>query len=463
MNSEPSKDLSTNTPHPRQDVSTRDQFLILAALLAGLASMLFNWVGTGYVMTDILEDEATEKALSWGLFLQEGLVDKDLLLAKGTPTEADLRAIETVVKAGDVFRFKFFNAHGVIVYASREQDMGTTTRDQYFYDVVKEGIPFTKIDEKEDFGAKRKYVSEAYVPLMEGTTFRGAIEVYSDVTPRAEELFEFRMLAFVILSGFTLLLGAILGIMVFRNNQALRAAHGQLAQNQRLASLGQLSATVSHELRNPLATIRTSMVTIVDRTKGKDLKVESAIERIDRNISRCNRIISELLEYTRDRAPLMSTTDIGIWVASIVIDLSCPKDVDLDIQPDAGVDAEIDTETMRQVIINLFDNACQAMTSSAPPNGERHRLTVRVEHQDAEAVITFTDTGIGMSEDVAKHAFEPLYSTKTYGAGLGLPLVQKIIAEHRGTIDVFSTLGNGATFEIRLPISVQPLSTGAQE
>ena len=424
--------------------------------------MLFNWAGTGYFMNNILEDEATEKALRWGLFLQEGLVDKDLLLAKGKPSEADLRAIETVVKAGDVVRFKFFNAHGVIVFASREEDMGTTTQERYFYDTVKEGIPFTKIVHEGDFLAEHKYVSEAYVPVMDDAIFRGAIEIYSDVTPRAEELYEFRVLAFAILSGFTLFLGAILKIVVVRNNQALRGAHEQLARNERLASLGQLSATVSHELRNPLATIRASMVTIADRTKGKDLKIDGAVERVDRNITRCNRIISELLEYTRDRAPLMSTTDVGIWMTSTVLELTCPRDVDLDIQSDSAVVVEIDTETMRQVVVNLFDNACQAMAASAPPSGDRHRLTVSVGRQDADAIITFTDTGLGMTDDVAKHAFEPLYSTKTYGAGLGLPLVNKIVTQHRGKISVSTEPGKGATFEIRLPISTQQLSASVE-
>ena len=98
----------------------------------------------------------------------------------------------------------------------------------------------------------------------------------------------------------------------------LRKAQDDLVRQERLAVLGKLAATVSHELRNPLGTISTSMITITSLTEGKELGIEGAIGRIERNIKRCDDIIGEMLDYTRDTAPNLVPTDVDDWLGGVL-------------------------------------------------------------------------------------------------------------------------------------------------
>jgi signal transduction histidine kinase len=233
----------------------------------------------------------------------------------------------------------------------------------------------------------------------------------------------------------------------------LRAAHAKLAESERLATIGRVAATVSHELRNPLGAISASLAFLLQKTTGKGLGVERTLDRIDRNIERCNAIISDLLEFTRrhdlDRAP----TEIDTWLEEVLAEQAVPADILLERSLEAKNEVAVDRDRFRQVVLILVNNALQALKDPAwrPVEGHRRRIAVRAESVGPEVRISITDNGPGIPTDVLPRIFEPLFTTKGFGVGLGLPIARRIVEQHGGAIGVTSAPGEGTTVTIRLP------------
>ncbi len=233
----------------------------------------------------------------------------------------------------------------------------------------------------------------------------------------------------------------------------LRAASEKLTRHERLSMLGQVAGTVSHELRNPLGAIRNSMAVIRQQTATKGLGVERALDRVDRNIERCNGIISDLLEFTRVRDLNRQVTAIDGWLAEILDEHELQPGVELRRAMACGSDVALDKDRFRQVLVNLLDNAAQAMLDQnwEPGAGRPRRITVRTELAGPHVRLSVADTGPGIPEDLRSKIFEPLFTTKNFGVGLGLPTVRQIVEQHGGTIDVDGSPEEGTEFVIWLP------------
>jgi signal transduction histidine kinase len=233
----------------------------------------------------------------------------------------------------------------------------------------------------------------------------------------------------------------------------LESATSKLTRQERLAMLGQLAGTVSHELRNPLSAIRNSMALVRQVVNGKNLGLEKALDRVDRNIERCSRIIGDLLEFTRVRELAREATAIDDWLVEMLDEHAVSPEVVVTRDLRFAGEAAIDRHRFRQVIVNLVDNAAQALTDASwqPPAGQERRITVRSEAAGPYLKLSVVDTGCGIAADKLGRIFEPLFTTKSFGVGLGLPTVRQIIEQHGGTIDVESAVDQGTTFTIWLP------------
>jgi len=236
-------------------------------------------------------------------------------------------------------------------------------------------------------------------------------------------------------------------------NASLKSAMEKLANSERLATIGQVAATVSHELRNPLGAIRNSMALVHQRTAGKQLGVERALERVDRNIQRCATIIGALLEFTHKKDLVRAPTPIDAWLGVVLAHYKVPEGIALLRELTAVDEVVLDKEQFRLVVVNLVDNAAQALNDPAwnPPTDHPRRITVRSESAGPHVRLSVSDTGPGIPEDVLPRIFEPLFTTKNFGVGLGLPTVQKIVEAHGGTIDVERTGPEGTAFVVWLP------------
>ena len=240
--------------------------------------------------------------------------------------------------------------------------------------------------------------------------------------------------------------------LVEERTRDLEAAQAQVLRQERLATLGQLTATVSHELRNPLGTIRTSLFALAKRLQDPELGIEGILERVERNIVRCNDIIEELLDYTRTPVMEKEPTALDAWLASVLDDYALPKGVRVQRVFDVDGDLWIYRERLRRAVLNVLANACQAIQGEPQEQQAEGQVTVATCRRQTRVEICVTDTGSGTAPEERERIFEPLYSTKSFGVGLGLPIVKQIMEQHGGGIEMTSVMGQGTTVTLWLPM-----------
>ena len=241
---------------------------------------------------------------------------------------------------------------------------------------------------------------------------------------------------------------------VVERTSELQAAQNELLQKERLAALGQLTATVSHELRNPLGAMRPSLYVIRKRMADNDERVLQAVARIERAILRCDRIIDELLDFTRNHVLQPESVTIDTWLKHIIDEQQFSEEIDLQQEYALpGIKVMIDEERLRRAIINVLENALQAMAdnNSQPISSAHLRINTGIRNQRVEMVIS--DTGPGIAADVLPRIFEPLFSTKGFGTGLGLPTVKRIMELHGGGIEVDTVPKRGTCVTLWLPLA----------
>lgn len=242
--------------------------------------------------------------------------------------------------------------------------------------------------------------------------------------------------------------------LVRERTARLEAAQETLVRNERLAALGQLTATVSHELRNPLNAMQPSLYIIRTQVEPGESKVLESVERIERNLKRCDRIIDELLDFTRITTLEMTEVNLDDWIKSVLgeidIDPSIKIEWDLDL---AGMMVKLDPERMRRAITNVVVNACQAMllAEESGAGDSAKILTIQTKNTGQRLELNFRDTGPGISEENQEKVFEPLFSTKNFGVGLGMSIVRQILELHRGGVEIHSEPGQGATISLWFP------------
>ena len=240
----------------------------------------------------------------------------------------------------------------------------------------------------------------------------------------------------------------------------LRQTQDELGQSERLAAIGQLTATVSHELRNPLGTLMTSVSVLSRSLADTEPPVRAELERIQRNVWRCVRIIEDLLEFSRKREPALRPVAVDSWLAQQLEEIEAPEGVTVHCDLSSDAELQIDGEKLQQAFGNILQNAFQAVSARAEENGETQKVEVRSRLRDGRLAISVGDSGPGMSAEVQRRIFEPLYSTKAFGVGLGMPLVKRIAEQHGGSVEVDSREGLGTTVTVMLPLSAE--GRGAQ-
>ncbi|MCP4657212.1 MAG: PAS domain S-box protein [bacterium] len=239
-----------------------------------------------------------------------------------------------------------------------------------------------------------------------------------------------------------------LEVLVEERTRQLEAAQGELLRKERLAVLGQLTASVAHEIRNPLGTIRSSMF-VIDRTlRGKDLGIKEDLERARRNVIRCDTIIEELLDYVRDKTLNLTPTALDDYIGRVLDEQAIPDGIELLRRLASKSSIPLDPERFRRCVINVVTNACHAMTSERGSGGQ---LTVETARSADRVEIRIADTGVGISADDLARVFEPLYSTKSFGVGLGLPIVKQVMEQHDGGVEIASRPGEGTAVTLWLP------------
>lgn len=224
----------------------------------------------------------------------------------------------------------------------------------------------------------------------------------------------------------------------------------RLRNAEKLATLGQLAATIGHELRNPLAVMETSLHLLGTRV-AQDPKARRHIERLGQQVTLCSSIIQDLLEMARDRPAERRPVDIASLVDYAIADLEGSRDVRVIFDLEGSTTVLVDASQIRQLILNLVTNAIQAARTG--PRG----VTVELVARGRDLVLRVLDDGAGIAPEVMPRLFEPLFTTRTRGVGLGLSLCRRVCEKHGGTIRAGNRPTGGAVFEARLPGAVKEM------
>ncbi len=231
-------------------------------------------------------------------------------------------------------------------------------------------------------------------------------------------------------------------------NQNLQEAEAAVRRSDRLAALGQLSAGLAHELRNPLGTIKTSAEMLLKSVDASNGVAREMAGFISSEVDRTNSLVTRFLDFARPLALRLEKTDLTQVIDQAVSDVE-KHQPPLDVTIYKNYSPEIppfflDGELMERVLYNLLLNAAQA----SPPQGS---ITVKTRQIDSTVEIAVIDRGAGIDPKHVETIFNPFYTTKSGGVGLGLAIVSKIVDEHGGTISVESEPGSGSVFRVYLP------------
>ncbi len=241
--------------------------------------------------------------------------------------------------------------------------------------------------------------------------------------------------------------------MVEARTAELQSAQRLLMRSEKLASIGHLAASIAHEINNPLMPIRNLLEDIITDLDQQQVAYDrQAVTIIEESLERIRGIVSRMLEFSRDSKAVLDWVDIS-RVLDTVITLNRKSfehdriTVATEIEPMPLIYASPDQ--LQQVFMNIALNAHASMTAGG-------HFTVRTRAEPDWVVVEMTDNGCGIPHDALDRIFEPFFSTKPTGTGLGLFVSHNIVQAHQGTIEVVSTEGVGTTFSVRLPRSNEP-------
>ncbi len=238
---------------------------------------------------------------------------------------------------------------------------------------------------------------------------------------------------------------------------SLKQTQEELVRKEKFATIGRISGSIAHDVRHPLATIKNSAYFLNMTLKDPNEKTKKHLKLIDSEVAHANEIITSLMRLSELKKPEKSKTNISEFVREYFSEFPLPEHIKLVTEFDNKYpDILVDQSHLKQVFTNLASNAVQAM----PEDGKlivktrRVRPSASAESQECEGdfvEISFADTGSGIRKDTLDKVFEPFYTTKTKGIGLGLSIVNDIITANDGNITVESEEGKGSTFKMMFP------------
>jgi len=447
------------------------------------------------------------------------------------------------MKKSTVFKIKVFDLRGVTVYSSEHAQMGEDKLNNAGWTGAVEGKPKSELVHKDKFSAFERVVENrdlisSYLPVLAPGSDRivGVFEVYSDVTPFLEQIRKtstqiqktaqdnqakveqsardnqdkvdtastLQLLAVIVLLA--LLFGALFVIVrradktIKEQEKAREQAQQQLAQSEKMASLGQMVAGVAHQLNTPLAFSQSNVLMVKDALQSMELPMKVAnrmssiakeadgdevtlriaqiksnldkLEEGDVDVSMLQQMLADVLDgidqmselvvnlrdFTRlDRAST-ADADVNKSLHTVVYIAKSVISNNIDVVEDYAElpPVECNPSQLNQVFLNLLNNAAQAIEGTG-------QITVSTYCEGDTVQVKVQDTGRGIAADVLPHIFDLYYTTKPAGegTGLGLAIAKDIVAQHGGDITVQTEVGVGSTFTVSLPISQQTLAKAA--
>jgi len=234
---------------------------------------------------------------------------------------------------------------------------------------------------------------------------------------------------------------------VENSTKDLEQVQEKLIRAERLAAVGELASGVGHELRNPLNVIRNCAYLLkMSLTDKGDEDALNTLKVLDKQVDIANKIVTDLLDFTRIRPPSLFKVELNYLIKESLSWVTVPEKITITTNLNGNsLQVKTDAEQISRVFTNIISNAIQAM------NG-KGELKIETGIEDGLAWTKFTDTGCGIPEENLEKIFEPLFTTKSKGIGLGLAITKRLVEQNGGKIEVASQTGKGTTFTVKLPL-----------
>jgi signal transduction histidine kinase len=218
---------------------------------------------------------------------------------------------------------------------------------------------------------------------------------------------------------------------------------------EKLEMLERLAATIAHDVRNPLGTVNTSLFAIrtaIERNQPE--RIEKALSLAERNIKRCDSILAEFLNFTQKIELRIKPVHIESWIKGIIEKLYLPQNIEFIQNLHCDCISNIDPEQLGRAITNVVTNSVEAIKDSSP---EVMKITIEAGIEGGSIFICISDTGEGIPDDIFVRVYEPLFSARRFGMGLGLPVAKEIVEKHGGQIDLQTKRGSGTKVTLKIP------------
>jgi two-component system sensor histidine kinase HydH len=233
----------------------------------------------------------------------------------------------------------------------------------------------------------------------------------------------------------------LVAIVFWRLSRGYEQAQARFAQQKRLSQLGEMSAVLAHEIRNPLASLKGNAQLLAERLEEGSRDRRRA-DRVVSEAIRLEALTSDLLEFARTGVITRSPVDPA-GLLRLAAEEAADGAIEIDVAGAPGA-WSMDESRVRQALVNLLSNAAQVSPEGRPP-------AARVAREGSRLVYTVRDFGPGLKDGERERIFEPFYTTRTHGTGLGLPVARRVVEMHGGTLDADNHPDGGAVFRISLP------------
>lgn len=373
------------------------------------------------------------------------------------------RVVRETIHSLNISQVNIYDIKGVLLYSTDEnREIGQTLQGGTDFEAAGAGKSISRLvgdDSLMDYIFNRKLSRPVTMKTLTpfraeqvGMTYNprpvlGIFELILDVSVELEQIYRHQVLAALIASGLLAIILAVLIFVVRQGEQILnqraeerKQLETQLQETQRLAALGRMVASVSHEIKNPLGIIRSTGQLLRDQFPEDDPSRQLAAVIVE-ECSRLNAVVTEFLDYARPQKPNIRTCMIGELFDRNLDALTPMMDqqgivVERDYDPEGRIEA--DPDLLYRALLNVLHNSVQAM-----PDGGRLIVSVNPDSRGGGCCIEIRDTGPGIATEDMDHIFEPFYTKKDKGTGLGLSIVKSIIEGHNGRIEVVSQEGWG--------------------
>jgi len=418
---------------------------VLIGYLAFVTTGNLQKISTSIMKENVSSLKAAEE-LEIALLNQKGLVSNYLL-------DGNFEWLNTLEEKKKDFDTWFKNAQGVALTESEKRILRDILSVYKTYDnqrnrAIKLYQGNNIVDARRILANDMRNSVDSLYQKCEDLILVNEMLIAKAETSSKKNVFRMTVLIWLTIIG-TLCLGCIMGFFIARK------INEELVRSAKMASLGQLSATVAHEIRNPLTAVKMRLYSLQSQLKNNADSSEDMLV-INEEIDRLEKIIKNFLDFARPPELKLEACDINKVLES-VINLVKSKAESSNIRIENKIETplpeiEVDKEQIRQVLLNIMLNAIDAM-----PKGGIIELTMssnsRDKKQNSLLRVGIKDTGQGIDSDLRSKLFEPFVTTKEQGTGLGLFIASRIIKLHKGDIRIDSTSGKGTNVTIELPIS----------